>query len=140
MSYDNDNIFAKILRQEAPCLPLLENSHCIVIMDIMPQTQGHVLVIPKEPAITIYELSAEALTGCMLAVQKVGQALQEVFQVPGSSLFQLNGSVAGQTVPHAHFHVIPGSLLALKGHAAEQADLEELQQTAEQIKSALNPA
>jgi len=138
MSYDNDNIFAKILRKEAPCLPLLENTHCIAIMDIMPQTEGHVLIIPKEPAVTIYELSADALTGCMLAVQQIGQALQKAFEVPGSSLFQLNGSIAGQTVHHAHFHVVPGSLMALKGHAAEQADLTQLQHTAEKIITALN--
>ncbi|WP_395377223.1 HIT family protein [Marinicella sp. W31] len=138
MSYDNDNIFAKILRQEAPCIPVYEDTHSFAMMDIMPQTEGHVLVIPKEAATTVYDLSAEALTACMLTVQKVGKAVEKALQVEGSSLFQLNGRVAGQTVPHAHFHVIPGSLLALKGHAAEQADPAQLQKIAEKIKATLD--
>ena len=63
MSYDSNNIFAKILRGEIPCIKLYEDAHTLAFMDIMPQTDGHALVIPKEPATTLFELSDAAAQG-----------------------------------------------------------------------------
>jgi len=136
-SYDNDNIFAKILREEIPCIKIFENEHTLAFMDVMPQTDGHVLVIPKEAASTLYELSDEAALACIKTVKHVGQAVQKAMQINGSTVFQHNGKDAGQTVPHFHIHVIPGSLFGIKGHAAEFADPDKLQAIAEKIIACL---
>jgi len=133
--YDQDNIFAKILRGEAPCVKVYETEHALAFMDVMPQTNGHVLVIPKEQSETIYDLSNEAALACMQAVQVVGKAVEKAMGVGGSTIFQLNGKDAGQTVPHFHFHVLPGSLMSLKGHASEMAAPELLSDIAEKIKA-----
>lgn len=134
-SYDQENIFAKILRGEAPCVKVHEVEHALAFMDVMPQTDGHVLVIPKEPSETIYDLSDEASLACMKLVQIVGKAVEKAMGVEGTTIFQLNGKAAGQTVPHFHFHVLPGSLSGLKGHASEFADPDTLVEIAEKIKS-----
>ncbi len=139
--YDNDNIFAKILREELPCIKVYEDEYTLAFMDIMPQREGHTLVIPKEPAVTLYQLSSEAALACMKTVQKIGPAVQKATGHAGSSIFQLNGEDAGQTVPHIHFHILPGSVLnldALKGHAAVMADPKDLQAMANKIIGALN--
>lgn len=135
--YDNDNVFAKILRGEMPCIKVFEDEYTLAFMDIMPQTDGHTLVIPKEPAATIYDLSEEAALGCMKTVQKVGRAIHKAFNAGGSTVFQHNGKEAGQTVPHFHFHIFPGSLMGLKGHAVEMGDPEVLQHHAQKIIACL---
>ncbi|VAW35395.1 hypothetical protein MNBD_GAMMA01-918 [hydrothermal vent metagenome] len=133
IDYDKNNIFAKILTGEAPCIKIYENKHSLAFMDIMPQREGHVLVIAKEPAITIYDLSDEASLACMQTLKIIGKALEKAMQVNGTSVFQLNGKIAGQSVPHFHFHIIPGSLLNLTGHAVQMADMDKLQATANRI-------
>lgn len=134
-NYDQNNIFAKILRGEAPCIKVYESEYALAFMDVMPQTDGHVLVIPKEPSETIYDLSDEAALACMQAVKIVGKAVEKAMGVGGSTLFQLNGKEAGQTVPHFHFHILPGSLKGLKSHASEMADPDMLMDIAAKIKS-----
>ena len=74
--YDTSNTFAKIIAGEAPCVKVYEDDLTLAFMDIMPQKDGHVLVVPKEQAVTIYDLSAEAAQACMLTVQKIGKALE----------------------------------------------------------------
>ena len=74
MSYDSNNIFAKILRGEIPCIKLYEDAHTLASMDIMPQAEGHALVIPKEPAVTLFELSDAAAQACLATVRKIGNA------------------------------------------------------------------
>lgn len=138
MSYDSNNIFAKILRGEAPCIKVYEDVQTLAFMDIMPQMPGHTLVIPKEAAITVHELSDEAALACMKTVQKVGKAVEQAMGVSGFTLFQLNGAEVGQTVPHFHFHILPGSILnttGVKGHAVEMADPNELTPIADKIRS-----
>ena len=132
--YDDNNIFAKILRDEAPSIKVYEDENTLAFMDVMPQTDGHVLVIPKEKAETIYDLSATAAQALMITVQKVGKAVERALEINGSTVFQHNGKVAGQSVPHFHFHVFPGSLLGLKGHATELASPEQLELIAEKIR------
>ncbi|MBB3045908.1 histidine triad (HIT) family protein [Litorivivens lipolytica] len=132
-TYDTNNIFAKILAGEAPCIKVYEDNLTLAFMDIMPQTDGHVLVIPKERAVTIYDLSVEAAQACMLTVQKVGKAVERAMGVTGSTIFQHNGRSAGQTVGHFHFHVLPGPLSGLKGHGVTFEDTDKLQQIAELI-------
>lgn len=136
-SYDENNIFAKIIRGEAPSIKVYEDDHTLAFMDIMPQIDGHVLVIPKENATTIYELSDTAMLACMRTVQKVGKATEKAMGAKGMTTFQQNGSGVGQTVPHFHIHVLPGSLAGLRGHAAEFGDQELLKSQADKIIACL---
>lgn len=138
MSYDTNNIFAKILRGEIPCIKLYEDAHTLAFMDIMPQTEGHALVIPKEHAETVFELSDAAAAACMNTVRKIGNAQKKGLGADGVVLMQLNGPGAGQTVPHFHIHVIPGSIGDLrKPHATVMADQAHLKALAAKIVAAL---
>lgn len=138
MAYDTNNIFAKILRGEIPCIKLFEDDLTLAFMDIMPQTDGHALVIPKEAATTVFELSDEAAAACMATVRRIGNAQKQGLGAEGIVLMQLNGPEAGQTVPHFHIHVIPGSIADLrKPHAAVTADRAHLLGLAEKITGAL---
>lgn len=138
MAYDPNNIFAKILRGELPCIRLFENDTTLAFMDIMPQSPGHVLVLPKEPAETFYDLSEEAAAESMKTAKRVALALRRVLNPDGLFIGQFNGAAAGQTVPQVHFHLIPrweGQPLQL--HAREKADVKELEALAERIRAVL---
>lgn len=138
MAYDNQNIFAKIIRGEAPCFKVFEDEHTIAFMDIMPQAEGHTLVIPKEPAENIFELSADGAAALARTTKRIAEAVRKVTGAPGVMLAQLNGSAAGQTVFHIHFHVIPRSSgIDLALHAREKADFTKLKALAEKIAAAV---
>lgn len=138
MAYDPNNIFAKIVRGEAPCFKVYEDAHTLAFMDIMPQAEGHTLVIPKEGAESIFDLSPEAAAAMIKTTKKIAAAVQEVTKAPGILLAQLNGAAAGQTVFHIHFHVIPRwSGLDLKLHARETANFEHLKALAVKIAAAI---
>ena len=136
MSYDSDNIFAKILRAEIPCISVYEDDTTLAFMDIMPQARGHTLVIPKEPAQTLLELSAPAASDLITKVQIVAKAVKTAMDAQGITIFQLNGTAAGQTVPHIHFHVLPGSIINAKQHASINAQANDLEHIAEKIRQA----
>ena len=106
-------------------------------MDIMPQAEGHTLVIPKEAAETIHDLSDAAAADLIVKVKRVAKAVKQGLNADGISLFQLNGAAAGQTVPHIHFHILPGSIVAAKAHAQVSADPESLENIASKIRAAL---
>jgi histidine triad (HIT) family protein len=138
MAYDTNNIFAKIIRGEIPCIKLYEDAHTLAFMDIMPQVDGHALVIPKEHATTVFELSDEAAAACMKTVRKIGNAQKQALGAEGVVLMQLNGPAAGQSVPHFHIHVIPGSIADLrKPHATVMGDQAQITAVAEKIIAAL---
>jgi histidine triad (HIT) family protein len=138
MAYDTNNIFAKIIRGEIPCIKLYEDAHTLAFMDIMPQVDGHALVIPKEHATTVFELSDEAAAACMKTVRKIGNAQKQALGAEGVVLMQLNGPAAGQSVPHFHIHVIPGSIADLrKPHATVMGDQAQITALAEKIIAAL---
>lgn len=137
MTYDPNNVFAKILDGQLPCAKVYEDDHTFVFMDIMPQNDGHTLVIPKEPATDLLSLSDESAQSLAIMVKKVAIAVKAAMQADGITIFQLNGAAAGQTVPHIHFHVLPGSILNARSHSSEQADPQQLQQYAEQISAEL---
>lgn len=137
MAYDDQNIFAKILRGEIPCIKVYEDDNTLAFMDIMPQGDGHTLVIPKEPAVTLLDLSAESAAHTINIVQKVGNAIKKALNAEGIVLMQLNGASAGQTVPHIHFHLIPGSIHHLGRHASQMGDQEKIKGFAEKIRTAL---
>lgn len=137
MAYDNQNIFAKILRGEMPCIKVYEDEKTLAFMDIFPQAEGHTLVIPKTPAVTLLDLPAEDAAYTIQVVQKIARAIEKGLDKKGVILMQLSGEQAGQTVPHVHFHLIPCSLHHLREHASEKGDVTQIQQLAEKIKAAI---
>ncbi|WP_374668334.1 HIT family protein [Acinetobacter sp.] len=140
MAYDDQNIFARILRGELPAIKIYEDDQVLAFMDIMPQADGHTLVIPKTPAISLLDLAPEAAAYTIQIVQKVAKAMETALDVKGIVLMQLSGAAAGQTVPHVHFHLIPTSVHELGRHAAKMGDQEKIQAQAELIKAALATA
>ncbi|KGT48818.1 MULTISPECIES: HIT family protein [Acinetobacter] len=137
MTYDDQNIFARILRGEIPAIKVYEDDQVLAFMDIMPQADGHTLVIPKTPAITLLDLDPEAAAYTIKIVQKIAKAIEKGLGVEGIVLMQLSGAAAGQTVPHVHFHLVPTSLHNLGKHASQMGDQEKIKQLAEKIKAAL---
>ncbi|MES2291672.1 MAG: HIT family protein [Pseudomonadota bacterium] len=138
MTYDNNNIFAKILRGEIPCVKVFEDEKNLAFMDVMPQADGHVLVIPKEPAENLLDLSPESAGALMMTTQRIAQAVKKGLNAPGIMLAMLNGAPAGQSVFHVHFHVIPRSAGVDMGmHARAMVDPRSLEPIAAKIRSAL---
>lgn len=105
--YDPNNIFAKILRGDAPCVKVYEDEVSLAFMDVMPRTEGHTLVIPRVPARNLFDIEPEALARFMPSVQKVVHAVRDGMKAEGISLMQFNEQVGGQHVFHLHFHVLP---------------------------------
>jgi histidine triad (HIT) family protein len=138
MAYDSDNIFARIVRGEIPCHKVYEDADTIAFMDIMPQTEGHTLVVPKVAGEDIFSTPPESLAAAIQVAQKVAGAVKAVFSPPGVMIAQLNGAAAGQSVFHLHIHVIPrhaGKDLGI--HAAAQADPARLAEQAARLRAAL---
>ena len=137
-SYDNDNIFAKILRSEMPCHKIYEDDDTFAFMDIMPRGDGHCLVIPKRPARNILDVSPEDLASVMATVQKVSAAAIEAFGADGLTIQQFNESAGGQVVFHLHVHIIPRfEGVKLRPHTGEMENQEVLKQNAEKLKQAI---
>ena len=137
MAYDDQNIFARILRGELPAIKVYEDDQVLAFMDIMPQAEGHTLVIPKTPAVTLLDLPADAAAYTIQIVQKIARAIETALDAKGIVLMQLSGEAAGQTVPHVHFHLIPSSIHQLGRHAAQMGDQEKIKTLAEKIKAEL---
>lgn len=133
--YDDNNIFAKILRQEIPCTKVYEDETTLAFMDIMPQVDGHTLVIPKMKAETVFDLPDDAAADLICKVKHVAAAVKKGLNADGIRLVQFNGSAAGQTVPHIHFHVLPSSNTEMRAHASEMADQAHLDNIAEKIRA-----
>ena len=139
MAYDRNNIFARILRDEIPSHRVYEDDVTLEFMDVMPQADGHTLVIPKVEAEGILDVPPEALSALALTTQRVARAVKKAFEAPGILIAQLNGRAAGQSVFHIHFHVLPRSEgLELRFHARDMADPKLLGEHAERIRAALD--
>jgi len=138
-TYDDQNIFAKILRGDAPSVKVFEDKQVIAIMDVFPQSEGHVLVIPKARARNLLDLPAEAASAAMERVQQVARAVEAALKPDGVMVAQFSGAAAGQTVFHVHFHVIPRwADRKIAGHGqAGQADTAALEALAERIRAKL---
>ena len=138
MAYDPDNIFARIVRGEIPCNKVYEDAETIAFMDLMPQADGHTLVVPKAAGEDVFATSPEAVAAAIRTAQKVARAVKKAFAPPGIMIAQLNGAAAGQSVFHLHFHIIPryaGKDLGI--HAANAADPAVLAEHAARIRAAL---
>ncbi|WP_349357306.1 HIT family protein [Stappia sp.] len=137
-AYDDQNVFAKILRGELPSHTVYEDDKTRVIMDIMPRGDGHVLVIPKAPSRNILDIAQEDLNAVMATVKTMARAVIDAFAADGTTIQQFSEPAGGQVVFHTHVHVIPRfEGVPLRPHTGEMADNEVLAAHAEKIRAVL---
>ncbi len=133
-----DCLFCKIARNEIPSTRVYEDKKVFVMMDIFPESKGHLLIIPKVHADNLFTLDDATLAYVVQISKKIAAAAQQALQADGIKIVQFNGEAAGQTVFHYHMHVVPAYTgVTFKRHAGEPADVQVLEQLAEQIKAAL---
>ena len=138
MSYDPDNVFARILRGEIPSTRVFEDAETLVFMDIMPRADGHCLVIPKTPCRNILDATPAQMAAVMVSVQKAARAVMAAFGATGVTVQQFNEADGGQEVFHLYFHVLPRHEgVSLRPHTGEMADNDVLAANAEKIRAAL---
>ena len=138
MAYDVNNIFARMVRGEIPCIRVHEDAETLAFMDIMPQADGHTLVVPKVAGENIYETPPDSVAAAIRTTQRVARAVQQAFAPPGIIVTQFNGPAAGQTVFHLHFHIVPVYTAGgWRPHAREKADPAVLEAHAGRIRAAL---
>jgi len=136
--YDDTNIFAKILRGEMPSVRVYEDENAIALMDVMPQAQGHVLVIPRQASRNLLDADVRVLENLIKIVQKIAQAAKTALHADGVTVMQFNEAAGGQSVYHLHFHIIPRfEGIALNPHHSTMADPDLLEQIAQKIRAAL---
>ena len=138
MSYDPENVFAKIVREEAPAHKVFEDDWTVAFMDLMPQADGHTLIVPKHEATDLLDAEPYALGKTIQTTQMIARAVKQAFAADGVMVAQLSGAAAGQTVFHLHFHVLPryhGADFRL--HAKNVAPAELLAEHAERIRAVL---
>lgn len=137
-AYDDQNVFAKILRGELPCHKVYEDDNTLVIMDIMPRGDGHILVVPKAPSRNIFDIAEADLHAVMSTVKKMAQAVVKAFGADGTTIQQFSEPAGGQVVFHTHVHVIPRfNDIKLRPHTGEMADNDVLAAQAEKIRAVL---
>lgn len=137
--YDSHNIFAQILRGEKPCFRLYEDSNVLSFMDIMPRTEGHILVIPKKPVRGLLDMPPEEWGPFMQRVQYIGAHLVKALGAEGLTLQQFNETAGGQVVFHMHIHLLPRWTNRPLQPAGVPAPQEALEKTAQKIREGLKP-
>jgi histidine triad (HIT) family protein len=136
--YDPGNIFGKILRGEIPCLKLFEDQDVLAFMDVMPQADGHALVLPKAPSRGLLDAAPETLATLIRHTQRLAIAAKAGMMADGVTIQQFNETAGGQSVFHLHFHVIPRwNGVPLRGHGVAMADPAVLEAHAMKIRAAL---
>jgi histidine triad (HIT) family protein len=136
--YDDQNIFAKILRGEIPSHQVYTDADTVAFMDVMPQGPGHTLVLPRAPSRNLLDAAPETVGPLMSTVQRIARAVKRAFAADGVTIMQFNGPASGQTVFHLHFHVIPRfEGTPLKPHSGEMEKPQVLDGNAEKIRQAL---
>ena len=104
---DDNCIFCKIIKKEIPSKLIYEDDDFLAILDVSPATKGHVLILPKEHAATLLELSDDKLSKILILAKKIISAMKKVHGFNDYNIIQNNGELAGQTVGHFHLHLIP---------------------------------
>ena len=140
--YEDDNIFAKIVRGEMPAARICEDEKTLAFMDAFPQARGHALVVHKTSrARNLLDVEPDALAAIMTTTQRVARAVRQALQPDGIMVAQFNGSASGQTVYHLHVHIIPRwADVPLARHAGgAMADMNELNALARKITDRLEP-
>jgi histidine triad (HIT) family protein len=138
MAYDQNNIFAKILRDELPAYKVYEDDKALAFLDIMPRAPGHTLILPKSPARNLLDVDPDDLAHVAKVAQKVAKAAMTVFKADGITVQQFNEPAGGQVVFHLHVHVIPRhDGVSLKPPASAQEKSEVLAEHVERLRAAL---
>jgi histidine triad (HIT) family protein len=138
-TYQTDNIFAKILRGEIACEKVFEDKDTITFMDIMPQSEGHLLVVPKQASLGLLDAEQVVIGPLFTTVQKLAKAAKIAFYADGITIMQFNGASAGQTVFHLHVHIIPRyDNVPLRAHGTGTEKATTIKLNAEKIKNVLN--
>lgn len=140
-AYDQNNIFARILRGELPAHRVYEDDKALAFLDIMPRAPGHTLIIPKNPARNLLDVAPADLAHVAQVSQRIARAGMKAFAADGITVQQFNESAGGQVVFHLHVHVIPRhDGIAMKPPASVMAKPEELTEAAEKLRAALKYA
>jgi histidine triad (HIT) family protein len=138
-TYDQNNIFAKILRGELPCHKVYEDETTFAFLDIMPRAPGHTLVLPRAPARNLLDVRPDDLAAVMKVAQKIAQVSVQVFGADGVTIQQFNESAGGQVVFHLHVHVIPRKEgIAMKPPATVKEAPDVLAEQAKRLAAALD--
>jgi histidine triad (HIT) family protein len=137
-TYDPANIFAKILRGEIPSHQVYDDGEIVAFMDVMPQGNGHTLVVPKIASRNLLDADPTSLGPLIRAVQRMAKAVIRAFEADGVTVLQFNEPASGQTVFHLHFHIIPRfEGIALKPHSGQMEKPDVLAANAEKVRKAL---
>ena len=140
-AYDETNIFAKILRGEIPCYKVYEDDVALAFMDVMPQADGHVLVLPKQPSRNILDADPEVLAALIPRVQKIARAVKEALAADEITLLQYNEPAGGQTVFHLHVHIVPRwTGIELRRHTGAMEKPDVLEAFRAKIAAAIDAA
>ena len=104
---ESDCVFCRIISGEMPCTKVYEDANILAFLDIAPVVRGHTLVIPKAHTESILDTPAGVLEKLIAVVQRIAVAQIRGLDADGVNVTQANGTIAGQVVPHIHFHAIP---------------------------------
>jgi len=137
----DDCIFCKIVKGEIPCFKVYEDEKVLAFEDINPVSPGHTLLIPKQHAQDLWEISGNDLTAIHLASQKVIHGIQRALNPTGVACVQLNGPGVNQVVPHYHLHLIPrtaeGPELPVSSWEIKEGDKAAIQEIADRVAAAI---
>ncbi|MBB4259006.1 MULTISPECIES: HIT domain-containing protein [unclassified Bradyrhizobium] len=106
-AYDDQNVFAKVLRGEIPCFEVFRDERSLAFLDIMPRAPGHTLVIPRAPARGILDIAEDDLAAVARTAKRIAIAAMKAFDAEGIILQQFSEPASGQVVLHLHMHVMP---------------------------------
>lgn len=106
-AYDDQNVFAKILRGEIPCFEVFRDDRSFAFLDVMPRSPGHTLVIPRAPARGILDIADDDLVAVARTAKRIAVAAMKAFDAEGIILQQFSEPASGQVVLHLHMHVMP---------------------------------
>ena len=140
MALVNDCVFCKIIKGEIPCSKVYEDDMVLAFLDIAPYNPGHTVIVPKEHQVSSTVLPEEYLCAMIKVAPKIGAALMRATGAEGFNIVQNNGRVAGQAVPHVHFHVIPrfaDDKVRFLGGDTKYSGAEEMNELAEKVQKAL---
>ena len=136
-----DCIFCKIINGEIPAVKVLDEEPVLAFMDINPASRGHMLVIPKRHAESIFEISEGDLAIVIKEVKRCARAVKEALKAEGVTVLQLNGRASGQVVPHLHIHIMPrweNDGLTVSSWEMKPGDMEEIKDIAQRVKEHLS--
>jgi len=132
-----DCIFCKIVSGEIPSVKVYDDDRVLAFMDINPISEGHLLIIPKAHAASIYEITEDDFLSVMSVTHKLAAAVKKALNPDGINLLQLNGRAANQVVPHLHMHIVPrwsGDGLTISQWDMVAGDMENIKAVAEKIQ------